>query len=136
MSKAANGSEEQIPGVNERIPGRGQTYLRGVRSLHAERTGRSQIRWGLSQKWWLGPFPSGVPVLAGASTTTRSKSMFHLSIDDRLARQHFRRRIPRLLLHDAVVDRFCDQFSESLQRCRTPIARLAKLSRSAITVIM
>ena len=28
----------------------------------------------------------------------------HLSIDDRLVWQHFRRRIPRLLLHDAILD--------------------------------
>src|SRR5262249_19467279 len=35
-----------------------------------------------------------------------------LSIDDRLAWQHFRRRIPWLLLHDAVLDRLCDQFSD------------------------
>ena len=42
----------------------------------------------------------------------------HLSIDDRLARQHFRRRIPRLLLDDAVLNCLCDQFSDlfTLQR--------------------
>ena len=42
----------------------------------------------------------------------------HLSIDDRLARQHFRRRIPRSLLDDAVLNCLCDQFSDlfTLQR--------------------
>src|SRR6266446_4523846 len=48
----------------------------------------------------------------------------HLSIDDRLAWQHFRRRIPRLLLHDATLDRFCDQSSDlfTLQRHQLLIA--------------
>src|SRR2546430_3567544 len=37
----------------------------------------------------------------------------HLSIDDRLARQHFRRRIPRLLLDDAVLNCFVEKDRKS-----------------------
>src|SRR6516164_80683 len=35
----------------------------------------------------------------------------HFSIDDRLPWQHLRRRIPRPLLDDAILNRFCDQSS-------------------------
>src|SRR6516164_31925 len=42
----------------------------------------------------------------------------HFSIDDRLPWQHLRRRIPRPLLDDAILNRFCDQSSNlfTLQR--------------------
>jgi len=42
----------------------------------------------------------------------------HASIYYGLAWQHFRRQIPRLLLHNPILDRLCNQFSDlfTLQR--------------------
>src|SRR6516162_1946089 len=71
---------------------------------------------------------------AGASTTILVKIDVHLSIDDRLRWQHFRRRIPGLLLQDAVLDRFCDQSSDlfTLQRDQSLIAVILVKLRTII----
>src|SRR5262245_54395612 len=62
------------------------------------------------------------------------KIYVHLSINYRLAWQHFRRRIPRLPFHHPILDRFCDQSSDlfTLQRDQLLVAVILVKLRTII----
>src|SRR6516162_4130298 len=90
-------------------------------------------RSGLCHLW---SYFSRTPPGRGVSDHT-VKIDVHTSVYYGLARKHFRRRIPRPLLDDAILNRFCDQSSNlfTLQRDQPLLAIILVKLRTIIQSI-